>query len=1143
MKKLYVSLFSGTLRGGGIFAKCPTLIARTLCFCVLLAINLWAIPATAQTSNKKAHIVSGTVTDTSGNPIVGATIVSSKHAHIGTTTDSKGFFLLTNIESDDVLQVGFVGMKSKELPVGAQMRFDITLENDTEIDEVIVTGYQEISKHQVAGAVKQVKMDEIKLGASFSVNQMLAGQISGVNVIQTSGEPSATPKIRIRGTSSILGNKSPIWVLDGIILDDPVQVNYQDLTGDDAAYLIGNAIAGVNPSDIESITVLKDASATALYGVQAANGVIVVTTKRGEAGRTKIRYDGSFTLNERPSYRQLDVMNAAERITLSQEMLADHFEYSRLPDDIGYEALYMKYMNHGLTYDQFASEVSKMASRNTDWYDLVFRDAFSHNHTVSLTGGSERTYYYASVGYNNTPTTAIKGGSERFSANMKLNSWLTKKLYMGISISGYQNKNKGYSSMAGVNPNTYAQNTARTIPAYNDDGSYYYYKLAGYNSISANGSSIKEYPKYNILNELNETGAQGEVANLNLQLNLQYEFIKGLRYELLASMVHDNSKRFDYATDASTYIAKMRGWNLDFPYLTGDYTSQDWYQESPIPQGGILSASYNTNTSYTLRNTLRYNTQLKEKHTISAFVTSEIRSIPTTGSSSIWYGWQPERGLAIEPVFTDKYIENARNGQYNPTLTDRTTHYVSWLGSASYSYMDKWTINGNIRMDGSNSFGENPKYRFLPVWSVAGKYTLSNEPWLRDSKVLSQLAIRASYGVQGNVDQNTSPSLVIQIGSTDATTGLNQSHVSLLPNADLRWEKTQSYNVGLDFAFLGDLVTGTIDAYKKHGTDMIATTQVSSATGRSELKINSGVVDNAGVEVALGFHPLHTNNWDLYLNVNYSYNRNKLIKANSSAVVNNTSKISGTALIEGKPLGTLYSYNFAGLNHDTGYPVFYDKNGNATGMIPDDKSESGEKEVPNYSLYEDEIELVESGVMDPPHYGGFDFTLRWKSLRLSASFTYSAGAVGRLPGIYTDAYNAYDPAQNMRKEFITRWRQPGDELHTNIPVLYNYDNYQDLPRRDGILSDRDVIEGNNMYDYSTARIAKTNVLRMRSLGLSYYVPTHKLRSWGIESAMISLQATNLFFIADKAWGGMDPESGYAAVPTPRTYTLNVSLTF
>lgn len=356
MKKLYASRTTGVQRGGN--PETPALIARMLRFCMLLlALNLWVSPAMAQTSEATAHTVSGTVIDSNGNPIVGATIVSTKHPHIGTTTDSRGFFLLTNVENEDVLQFGFVGMKSQELPVGERMRFDVTLEHDTEIDEVIVTGYQEISKHQVAGAVKQVKMDEIKLGASFSVNQMLAGQISGVNVIQSSGEPSATPKIRIRGSSSILGNKAPIWVLDGIILDDPVQVNYQDLTGDDAAYLIGNAIAGVNPSDIESITVLKDASATALYGVQAANGVIVVTTKRGEAGRTKVLYDGSFTLNERPSYRQLDVMNAAERITLSQEMLADHFEYSRLPDDIGYEALYMKYINHGLTYDQFDSEV------------------------------------------------------------------------------------------------------------------------------------------------------------------------------------------------------------------------------------------------------------------------------------------------------------------------------------------------------------------------------------------------------------------------------------------------------------------------------------------------------------------------------------------------------------------------------------------------------------------------------------------------------------------------------------------------------------------------------------------------------------------------------------------------------------------
>jgi TonB dependent receptor. len=463
---------------------------------------------------------------------------------------------------------------------------------------------------------------------------------------------------------------------------------------------------------------------------------------------------------------------------------------------------------------------------------------------------------------------------------------------------------------------------------------------------------------------------------------------------------------------------------------------------------------------------------------------------------------------------------------------------VSWLGSFSYSYKNKWTINGNIRMDGSNSFGENPKYRFLPVWSVAGKYTISNEPWLINNNIISQLAIRASYGIQGNVDPNTSPSLVIKVGGTNSVTGLNQSSVSMLPNADLRWEKTQSYNIGLDLALFGDLVTGTFDVYKKHGTDIISSTQVASATGRTQLKINSGVVDNSGVEVAIGLHPISNKEWDFYLNANYSYNRNKLIKANSGVVESNSKKIAGIALIEGEALGTLYSYQYAMLNSETGYPIFYDKDGNIEGPI----IAGSDDIVQNYSLFDDEIELVKSGVMEPPHFGGLNLTLRYKSFRLSSALSYSAGAVGRLPGIYVDADKAYYADKNMSKEFINRWRKPGDEVNTDIPVLYNYNVYMNLPQRK-YSTGRSLIKGRDMYDNSSVRIAKTNVLRMRSLELSYNIPTSVLKKWGIESAMVSLQGTNLFFVADKAWGGMDPESGYASVPIPRTYTLNLSLTF
>jgi TonB-linked SusC/RagA family outer membrane protein len=1100
---------------------------------------IYNLPPTNQENGRRldVKIVKGRVTDTSGEPLPAAAILI-KGTRTGHVTDEDGnfSFILRNPEGA-VLVFSFLGMKTKEIPYNDEETLNITLQEDASLSEIIVTGYQNISKHQVAGSIKQIKLEDIKSDAVFTVDQMLVGQVAGVNIVINSGEPSATPKIRIRGTSSILGNKAPIWVLDGIILSDPVSVNYQDLTGDDAAYLIGNAIAGVNPSDIETLTILKDASATALYGTQAANGVIVVTTKRGKAGPARISYNGSFSVNERPNYGRLDLMNASERITLSQEMLSDYFRYNRVPDDIGYEGLYLKYLNHNLSYSQFSDEINKMAIRNTDWYDLLFRDAVSHNHTISLGGGHERTRYYASVGYNNTPTTAINGGSERFSGSMKLDSWIKKRLYIALNLSGAVIKNRGFSSMAGVNPNSYAQKTARTIAAFDDNGEMFFYKKGSHSNIPASDGSVFSADRYfNILNEMNTTGARGEVSDFKTDFTLQYEFLKGLKYEVIGSMMHSNSKQFDFTTQDSYYVTGIRGWNPNNPYLIGNFSAQDWYQNSPIPNGGIQRATYTTRSTYMLRNKIQYATNFKNVHTISGFATYELRSIPTTGSSSVWYGWQPDRGQTISPVVTSGYINRLNQGLLNPILTDREPHYISWLGSASYSYKDKWTLNGNVRADGSNLFGSNPKYRFLPVWSVAAKYTITNESWLLNNPVLSYMAFRASYGVQGNVDPNTSPSLVIKIGAKNSVTGLDQSSVELLPNADLRWEKTKSYNLGLDFSLFKDLLTGTVDVYKKHGTDMIFSTQVSAVTGRTQLKINAGVIENSGIETAITLHPFKTKSWDFYINANYSYNLNKLVKGNNTVAYSRDSKIRGTALIEGKSIGTLYSYPFAGLNAQTGYPLFYDKDGKTSTMI-------GETDVQNYSLYEDEIELVESGLLTPPHHGGLDFTLRWKNLRLSTGFSYSLGAIGRLPGIYSESSFAYNAESNLRKEFIDRWRQQGDEIMTNIPVLYSFDTYLNGLTKRPLDTKRPTVHGYNMYDNSTIRTAKTDILRLQRLNLSYNLPRHALSRLGIESASIGIQATNLFFLVNKAWRGMDPESGYASVPMPRTYTMNIMLSF
>ena len=561
-----------------------------------------------------------------------------------------------------------------------------------------------------------------------------------------------------------------------------------------------------------------------------------------------------------------------------------------------------------------------------------------------------------------------------------------------------------------------------------------------------------------------------------------------------------------------------------------------FWNESVIPHGGVLSKSEATKTTLDIRNTLSYSKDFKG-HLVSALATSEIRSVITDGFSGTHYGWMPERGQVISPSYTDAYIVDLKNGAFTPVITDNRANTVSWIFSGIYSYKDKYTLNANVRMDGSNQFGENPKYRFLPIWSVAGKYALTNEAFMKPYEDwLSYLALRLSYGIQGNVDKGTSPDLVMQIGSIDSNTGMATSTVAYWPNEDLRWEKTTQYNVGLDFSFLLDRITATVDFYKKVGTDMIVNKTISAVNGYTIRKINGGNVNNSGVELAVKFTPLQTKDMRLVIGFVHSYNKNELIKANDETNNTRENMLSGSALIEGEALGTIYSYPFAGLDHETGLPVFYDKKGNTSATWLS-------KTYKNYTLYEDEIERVKSGVVSPPHTGGINLEYRWKEWILRGSFTYSLGAVNRLPFIYGDYDSVFDPEKNVTREILNRWREPGDELHTNIPALYDDNTYTNLGVRP-MRANVDHIYGTSMYDYSTARVCSTNNLRLRSLSLSYIFNKKMLKKMHLSNFQISAQANNLFIIADKRWHGFDPEQGSSANSSiPRTYSLSVTIGF
>ncbi|MDR3329603.1 MAG: SusC/RagA family TonB-linked outer membrane protein [Prevotellaceae bacterium] len=1100
----------------------------------------------AQEPEKKQLLIIGRVVDTRSNPLAGVS-VSVKGSTVGTITDEKGAFMLyAEISPKTVLllkQLGLAPLEVRPHDRPQHGQWTITMhEAEHSVDEVVVTGYQNIKKNELTGSIKQVKAIEIMQAGKMSIDQMLAGQVAGMMVLTESGEPSATAKIRIRGTSSILSSKAPLWVLDGIILDDPVEIDHSALSSDDAAYLIGNAIAGINPQDIESINVLKDAAATALYGVRAANGVIVVTTKKGREGPPRVSYSGNVSVNRREYYDELNLMDAAERVQFSQEIIDARLHYDRSTKDVGLEGLLYQRGVKGvfegrdiLNQRDFDAALSKMVNRNTDWYDILFRNSLSHNHTVNLSGGNETTTYYTSLGYNSTQGTAIGSESERYTAMVKLNTWFNKNLYVNFQMNGSITDNAGF--YGGVNPSTFARTTSRALPLYNSDGSLYFYE----SDIAASSliDPITDPIVINYLNELAETGSEGKVTTLTAKLDTRWNIWDKLRWEFSGSVASQQSEQGSWATEYSHAAAMVRGYNY------GEVEPGSKSEEvSKLPYGGIFSSSNAKTVSYTLRNQLGYEKELVQNHVVSLLATSEIRSTVASGYSNTAYGWRKDRGSLVSPlVQAGNWEAIAKAGPLTPTITDNVKNYVSWLGFASYAYKGKAMINGNLRMDGSNQFGDNPKFRFLPVWSVSGRYILTEESFLKDNSVLSYFALRASYGLQGNVDGNTSPDLVAQLEKYDIKRHFDQSTISMLPNPDLRWEKVQAYNVGFDFSLWDKRIGGTVDAYHKLTTDALSSTRVSQVNGILSQKINASEISNSGVEIDLTAFPIRTKNWELSVGLIYSYNWNKLLKVNEligkkleDKEILMASKIAGNGLVVGQPLNVLYAYHYAYLDPATGLPIFYD-NGSTSWQAADGTV------YPNYYVSRETVDLVAVGVTQPPSSGGINISLRYKGFTLRSNLTYSLGAVKRLPSLYNSStvFSLFDPVRNVSRDYINRWQQPGDEAHTNLPVLYDSETYTNLPQQTlNVGKWRGIV----LYDRADIRVVSTDNIRMGSLSLSYIFPDEMLKPLRISGLMLMAQATNLFLLAHEEWHGFDPEQGASAnSPLPKTFTLSLNINF
>lgn len=1090
---------------------------------------------TTQDRRETVVQLKGFIYDLNRIPLPGVT-VKVVGLPLGTATDTKGWFLIELPVAKGQLEFSFVGFQNQVVNFTEKTTKDtlrIILKEDVKtIEEVVVTGYGNIKRTNYTGASTTVKASDVMMPGVSSIDQMLQGVVPGMLVWNKTGQVGATSKIRVRGTSTLLGNQEPLWVVDGVIQRDPQPFNSDENTkfsvdADDIKELAGNAISWLNPNDIETITVLKDASATAIYGSKAANGVIVVTTKKASIGKISVNYSGDFSIGQRPRYGLYDLMNSAELMQFQREIYEERRIYpvSSIVLPEGYYGLVQKLTNLEISLKDMNREYEQMARRNTDWFDILFRNSFNHSHSLSFSGGSEKVQNRTSFGFSEENGEAKGNGLTSFTASSNTTISLFERLRINIALNGTIREVEGFAY--GVDPFTYAYTTSRAIPAYNEDGSLYYHEKQGESSYAISGKSTYNY---NILNELANTGSKNTTRTWGTTLDLQLDILPGLQYQGLLSYSSSSSNMKRYASERSFYITSIRG------YEYGSVGANSLERRSTrLPVGGLLETDLTNVSTISVRNSLVYDRLFNEKHRMTLQVGMETNSVKTKGESNARYGYLPDRGETFATPPTTFLYNGGKYEQQNSTeyvsgthtIVDRIENELSEFATAVYVYDNRYVLNLSARIDASNRFGQDKNKRFQPTWSAGVKWRVANEPFWNNSWWFNNLDLSASYGYQGNAVTTVSPDL-IAIESYFYQYEDYGLKIKSLPYPNLGWEKTKTWNLGVDASFLDGRLNFTFNYFKKN-SDVLSSKSIAYENGMANGVVSGSTMENNGYDFVINVIPVRTNNFTWQLSLNTSVTNNRVTK--NDRVNTQNDYLNGSCVVDGRPFSTFYSYEFAGLNQENGLPQF-------------NKMDIEDAETPRDFL-------VESGKFTPDFTGGLNTMFKFKQFSLYALFAIQWGGYDRLPDLYSatgvPGAGLPLPMENVSKKLINRWKKPGD--NTLIPSLPGIDSrsqsnsieYVAIPATK-ISSYSSKENCYKMYNLSDARVANTDFIRCRSLSLAYNFTGDWLEKTGLAFLQLKASMTNPFmWVADKKWDGLDPETGNW--PTRRVTSLSVQVVF
>lgn len=1050
--------------------------------------------------------IEGTVIDhKTGKPIPGAT-VSVKGTRISVQTDADGKFNLYVPPGNITLVIRYLGYKTYEVQGADFSVYMIRMEEDPKaLDEVVVsTGYQSIAKDRATGSFSQIREEDLGRKLTVNIVDKMEGMASGLlitsNLPDASGRPTKNSLLSIRGRSTINAQQDPLIVVDGFPYEADLSL--------------------LNPQDIAKITFLKDAAAASIWGVRASNGVVVIETKRGKSGRNSINFSTNYTIGAQPDLNYRPVASSADYLYFEREavdkLLIPDPKGRSLPAVSAGADIFFRFKRGEINAAQRDALVQQLSSYDykTQYSKYLLQNQKIQQYNLSASGGNELARYFISGSYSKELPVAKGDQNQRITLNSTNDFQLGKRLRanIGIMVTLSNNRNNGL----GLSPLAPGINTILPYDRITDDSGNPIQYARAFNGRALDSlQRIGYLPwKYDYISELANRDNSSRYNQYRINGGLNYKIIDGIHAEV--SGLYERSflrSRNYYNQDTYTSRSTVNG-----------ATSVQKGSNPPklvygLPAGGILDLANADMEHYNIRAQLNINKQFGQDHQIDGVIGAERRQVWTAGSTNRLYGYDDQTLASLPVNYASNYTSAVTGNQIKPpmptSMSDVRDRFQSWYANANYTFKDRYVLSGSARMDDSNLFGASKEYRATPLWSVGGMWKLGEEQFIQRFPILDRFNLRVTYGVNGNVDKTTSPFLIAAIPSYPAyDNGLNYASITNPANPFLRWEKTKTLNVGADLSLWKNRLDVSVDFYKKRSYDLLGPAEFNPTYGFDVLTVNTAKLDNHGIDLNISGEMIREGDLKWRTQLNFGYNQNKVASSNLQREDVRYYIAGGNGNpVEGKPIEGIFSYRYGGLD-SIGRPTILGAGGKR--MLTED------------DISTDLSTITYSGSTVPKYFGGLTNTVHYRQFELSFLITYKLDYVFRRP---TVDYFSYFTQKTIHSDVGQRWRKPGDESRTNVPVVPS----------NGVSYD------NTWYKMSDKLIENASHIRLREISLSYAVPLPIVKKLHMKQLSVMAYARNLGLLWAKNKEGIDPDyvpsAYYTILPTPRSFALGLNASF